>query len=123
MKTCVFEYLYRDAGNFKVLGELLLVGSFTESDKALVERACEDSRLFVAEQIDVPTLYEELYQFSGGPTEDDMAFHEFLRFRETQPDDLKMKPWGTVAELIERFQNVNGNWNYRLSPHSGFGFL
>jgi hypothetical protein len=29
-----FEYLYRDAGNYKIFGEISLVGEFTQADIA-----------------------------------------------------------------------------------------
>lgn len=118
----MFDYLYRDAGNYKAHGRLPLLGGFTEDDMALIERSCEDGRLFIAEQIGVPTLYHQLYEFSGGPTCDDLAFHEVWRFREAEPGDLLMTPWGTVAELVDRFRQVGGEWKLGLSPHSGPAF-
>lgn len=113
----VFEYLYRDAGNYKAFGELLLTGAFTDGDAYAIDAACDSPGLFIAEQIGVPALYHELYQFSGGPTEDDHVFHEVGRLREARPDEYGSVPWGAVSDLTEQFRRVDGKWDYSLSPH------
>lgn len=114
----VFEYLYRDASNYKAHGQLLLAGSFETNDIDTILNACEFGQSFVAEQVGVPTLYHELYTFGGGPTENDQAFHEFDRFRKALPIDSKQPVWGTVDELIIRFAKSRGSWDCKLSPHA-----
>jgi len=75
-----FEYRYRDAGNFKASGRLLLTGSLSESERDEIIARLEDSELFIAEQIGIPTLYGQLYAINGGPNDDDHCWHEFVRF-------------------------------------------
>lgn len=52
----VFEYLYRDAGNFKTYGRVLLLGRDEAAEREI--RAClEWGDQFVAEQVGIPALY------------------------------------------------------------------
>ena len=113
----VFEYMYRDAGNYKVGGQLLLIGACTAASEDLIRKSCDSWNHFVAEQIEVPTLYAALYQYSDGPTEDDVAFHEFERLRPATSEDLVALPLsGTLDSLVSRFQAVK-YWDCLLSPH------
>lgn len=116
-KYCVLVYQYRDAANFKANGEVLLIGSCSEAMTDVIQRQCDMGQSFVAEQVGIPTLYSELYQFSDGPTADDLAFHEFECLRPATPHDLAaIKPWGTLDVLIARF-GAGKPWDCRLSPH------
>ncbi len=73
---------------------------------------------FVAEQVGVPPLYEELYSYSNGPTVDDHAYHEFHGLRVATDSEVNSLPiWGTVLELIKRFKRERGAWDCRLTPH------
>ena len=113
----VFEYLYRDAGNYKAGGQLLLIGEYTTTSEDAIRKSCDSWDHFVAEQVGVPALYSELYQYSDGPTEDDVAFHEFERLRPATSEDLIALPRsGTLDALISRFQAVK-YWDCLLSPH------
>ena len=76
----IFEYLYRDAGNFKTYGALLLTGYTPDADANL--RAClEWGDQFVAEQVGVPVLCPEHWESVGVPTglsDLDHAIHELF---------------------------------------------
>lgn len=114
---CVFEYLYRDAGNFKAWGALLLKGELTKSQVAEMRSGFEGSEFFIAEQIGVPPLYQELWAYSDGPTENDHVWHEFFALRPAEESDLtEGAPWGTVNALFTAVSGV-ARWNERLSPH------
>lgn len=114
---CVFVYRYRDAANYKADGQILLAGSYSPDTLAVLRQQCDMSTLFIAEQVGIPTLYADLYQFSHGPTSDDVAFHEFDSICPASPDDVgATRLWGTVDELIARFRAVK-HWDCRLSPH------
>ena len=80
-KYCVFEYLYRDASNYKAWGGLLLIDIPSPSDIAALKTCLESDIYFVAEQVGIPAVYEELWNLSGGRTSDDHAVHEFVAFR------------------------------------------
>ena len=114
---CIFEYMYRDAANYKAWGGLLLSGAPSQ-EAILALRAClESGEYFVAEQVGIPPLYEELWELSDGPTEDDHALHEFAALRATTEDEIKSLPlFGELASLLKTFQSVS-KWNYSLSPN------
>jgi hypothetical protein len=113
----VFEYLYRDASNYKVFGELLLIGGHAGDDFEVIRSACESGLFFIAEQIRIPSLCHLLYEHGGGPTEDDHVFHEVIQFRDALPNETASMPWGTVATMVDEFSRARGNWNYSLSPN------
>ena len=116
MENGVFEYLYRDASNYKAYGALLLEGRASKSHSAKIVDVLDGGEFFVAEQVGVPTLYQELWNFSNGPTEDDHVWHTFIRIRAATKKDLHETPWGALDELVERFAAVR-SWNLSLSPH------
>lgn len=109
--------MYRDASNYKAFGELLLIGNYTVDDFEAIHASCDDDRSFIAEQIGIPALCHILYEFGGGPTDDDHIFHAIIRFRNALPNEIGMAPWGTVAKLVAEFSRARGNWNYSLSPN------
>jgi hypothetical protein len=116
MENCVFEYLYRDASNYKAFGVLLLNGTVSRSHRAKIVEVLDGGEFFVAEQVGVPTLYEELWKFSNGPTEDDHVWHTFVCLRAATTRDLHRAVWGTLDELVDEFSAVK-KWNLSLSPH------
>lgn len=99
----VFEYLYRDAGNFKAWGSLLLAGSVSAEQKEAFRGLLDSGEFFVAERVGVPSLQRELWKWSDGPTEDDHGFHEFHGFRPAQEEDLREPVWGRVEQLFMAF--------------------
>lgn len=114
----VFEYAYRDANNFKVFGELLLVGRWNDPDTVEFLRYLDGGEFFVAEQVGVPPLYEALYRLSEGITAADHVFHEFRGVRYATDDDIERLPaWGKAYKLLNAFRSTRGRWNLRLSPH------
>jgi hypothetical protein len=109
--------MYRDASNYKAYGTLLLTGGYTEADMQQIRDVCEEDVYFIAEQIGVAALYEQLYKYSDGPTDDDHVFHEFVILRDATPEDHSQAPWGSMTGMVKRFCDTNGAWNYTLSPH------
>lgn len=120
MKTAIastaFEYLYRDAANYKAFGTIVLRGSHTDEDSQAIMNACESELYFVAEQVGVAPLYADLYQYSGGPTEDDHVFHEFIGLRAATPADGEPTN-AALAELVSSFRATGGCWDYTRSAH------
>lgn len=113
----VFVYQYGDADNVSKPGRLLLRGKCDEELERVICAKCESGEFFVAEQIDVPVLYAELYALSGGPTIDDVAFHEFLGLRRATAQETKsLSLWGGLDSFVSRFCAVR-YWDCRLSPH------
>jgi len=117
MTHCVFEYLYRDAGNFKAWGELLLEGRLEDADLSLLHSRFENGEHFIAEQIGVPTLYEALWQqCRSGPSEEmDHVWHEFSSIREATAEDFtRLKQWGLAKDLLINIASVDA-WKLQLS--------
>ncbi|TQV63327.1 MAG: hypothetical protein FNT29_07330 [Halothiobacillaceae bacterium] len=112
----IFEYLYRDASNYKAWGSLLLKGQVTQADADALGKFLEGGEFFIAEQVGVPPVYAELWEISGGVTEDDHVWHEFVGLRPATAEDIQEKPWGSVSELLARFTSVR-QWDERLSPN------
>ena len=115
-RFCVFEYLYRDADNFKAWGALLLKGVLTDTQVAEMRSKFESEEFFIAEQIGVPPLYEELWAYSGGLTQSDHPWHEFFAVRPAEANDLATgTPWGSASILFNAVTKV-GVWREKLSP-------
>lgn len=118
MNYCIFEYMYRDGGNWKTHGAMPLIGD--PSELAIALREClEWGDQFVAEQVGVPSLCDKHFADCGdGPSDLDHAFHEFVDLRRaTKTEIVDMKPTGALAALAERFRAASGRWDVTLSPN------
>lgn len=115
----LFEYLYRDAGNFKSRGAVLLSGTLSQAERDLIASKMEGGEFFIAEQIDVKTLYAALHEYSGGMTVDDHVWHCFEGFHDVRDGDKidGMECWGTTSQFKEIFEKVD-SWNLSLSAHA-----
>lgn len=117
MDLTVFEYLYRDAGNFKTWGKLLLSGEASDAEDR-VRRCLEWGDQFVAEQIGVPSLCNEHWEAVGeGPSNLDHAFHEFAAFWPVAKDERSLPVWGSLSELLDRMEKAARRWDVALSPN------
>ena len=117
-KACVaFDYLYRDASNYKAFGTVWLCSSLSETEWAELVSCCKNGQFFIAEQVGVPALYNTLFEDGGGPTEDDHAWHMIDGIREqlSLPEDTNL--WGEASTLLCAFRAAKGNWNPELSPN------
>ncbi len=114
---CVFEYLYRDASNYKAWGAILLSGIASQNDIAALRACLESGEYFVAEQVGIPVVYKELWDLSGGTNDDDHALHEFVALRAANEDEIKsLHLFGKLSGLLNSFQAVT-MWDYSLSPN------
>jgi hypothetical protein len=114
---CVFEYLYRDASNYKAWGAILLSGIPSQNDIAGLLACLESEEYFVAEQVGIPAVYKELWDLSGGPNDDDHALHEFVALRVATNEERKsLQVFGDLSSLLKTFQSVT-RWDYSLSPN------
>jgi hypothetical protein len=114
----VFIYQYRDASNYKAGGMLLLYSASHDVEENMIRECCDAEGCFVAEQVGVPSLCNQLYDFGGGPTDDDHAFHEFQGLRSATAEEIASLPLsGSLRELTYRFLRTEGNWDCSLSPN------
>lgn len=117
-KFTVFEYMYRDAGNFKTEGSVLLCGQDVSAESE-IRASLEWSDQFVAEQVGIPALCEEHWESVGeDPSDLDHAFHEFIRLREPSEGDMDRPAWGSLDLLVRRMQACARKWDVTLSPNS-----
>jgi hypothetical protein len=114
----IFEYLYRDASNYKAWGKLLLYGAVSECDVTTLKQNLDANEFFIAEQVGIPALYKELWDLSGGPTSDDHAFHTFYELRlATDKEIATLSLWGELSLLLRSFHQVHNQWSCTLSPN------
>lgn len=111
-----FDYMYRDASNFKAFGTVILQGSVSAADQEIVKDRLCGSEFFIAEQVAVPPLCSELYRWSDGPTVSDHCWHEFVGFREIKSLPNESGPVFPASEFIGRLTSVD-SWAEELSPH------
>lgn len=104
MTATAFDYLYRDASNYKVYGSVLLTGHLTPPQVSELQACLIDSEFFVAAEIPVPNLDDQLFVLSGGPTEDDHLWHTFLGVRPIGELPENAQIWGSATELLEAFR-------------------
>lgn len=105
MPHCVFEYLYRDASNYKAHGAALLVGAVTAGDVAHLRAALIEGLYFLPAAVGIAPLHDELFQYSNGPTEDDHPWHEFVCLRPAEPEDVEgLSVAGPVKAFLEKFR-------------------
>ena len=115
-KFSVFSYLYRDAGNYKAYGRLLLKGTASVSDIETLRQHFDSGEFFIAEQLGIPALYSELWAFSSGPISDDHVWHTFEELKPATADDLTLPIFDTVKSLTKKIKSAIV-WNTELSPH------
>ena len=115
----VFEYLYRDTDNFKAFGQILLSGKITDESIGELKSYLDYGEYFIAEQVNIPTLYSQLWKYSNGPTLADHTFHEFLSLRPaTNKEALSLKLWGETPHMLEAFRLASQqSWDCYLSVH------
>lgn len=117
-RRVVFEYMYRDGGNWKAFGELLLNGMDSDAETKL-RATLEWGDQFVAEQVGVPPLQEKHFMdCESSPSDLDHGFHEFVGIREFTAEDVgQLKAHCDLRDLLAAFKEASGRWNVRLSPY------
>lgn len=114
----VFLYQYRNASNYKVGGMLLLYGASRNVEEDMIRECCDAQTYFVADQVGVPALCDQLFFFDGRPTDDDRAFHEFQSLRIATAEEIaSLTLWGSLRDLTCRFVRTDGHWDCSLSPN------
>lgn len=105
----VFEYLYRDAANYKAWGALLLRGPIRAGDVEAIRGALDGGERFVAEDVGVPPLYERLWAQCGtGYAPDlDHLWHEFYDLRPATSEECAQLP--VHCELTALIDAFSGN--------------
>lgn len=113
----VFEYLYRDASNFKSFGRLWVSGELSQIEKEELLSCLDIDNTFVAEQIGIPSLYDELFKYSNGRTCGDHSWHEFSSFQGRTELPANIEVWGTTRALLSSFKGCRDVWDPEHSPN------
>jgi len=109
----IFEYFYRDAGNYKAWGTLLLSGQLNPEQINQMVKHFDSGEFFIAEQLDIPTLYENLWQYSDGPNDDDHGWHSFHAIKLATSEEIEAgNVWGSVDTLLTNILSVK-QWQIR----------
>ncbi|MBE0680446.1 MAG: hypothetical protein IH589_00910 [Anaerolineales bacterium] len=96
-----FNYLYRDAGNYKIFGNVVFSNpeylSLVEIKDSL-EKTFIQKLFFIAKQIELQELFFEEF-----PLGDDISFHEFngIEITEELPNDSTKRTIREFIELVE----------------------
>lgn len=109
MSYTVFEYLYRDASNYKAHGRLWLEGALSTEDRTRFLTLLEDNAFFIAEQVGIPAL--QVRQFGV----DDHVWHEFAGFKPQAALPRGEAVHGSCREFIGRFEAVASVWRIEAS--------
>jgi len=114
----VLEYLYRDANNFKAFGQILVSGNVSDDYVTEIKSYLDSGEFFIAEQVNVPTLYSQLWEYSNGPTIADHAYHEFIELRSATDEEVAtLAIWGDITALTSAFHKVGQQWDCTQSIH------
>ena len=95
-----FNYLYRDAGNFKLFGNVVLANPedlATDDLEGQIRRALIDETFFVAKQVHLPSL-----RFADFLPNLDHDWHEFESLIETDREatDSRRRTAKALAEAL-----------------------
>lgn len=113
----VFEYEYRDAGNWKTYGYLLLRGADPRAEH-VIRKSLDWGDQFVAEQVGVPSLCSKHWAAMGADRSDlDHAYHDFIAVRPATTAELDFEVHGPLDRLVVLFARSRGRWDVRLSPN------
>ena len=100
-----FEYLYRDASNYKFRNSITFANPsaiiLEEADK-WIQHLLGSQVLFIASQIRVPEMFPFL---NDEPTEDDHCYHEFASIRPTT--EAQNDTYGrSIAEFVKEIEGA-----------------
>ena len=106
MANTKFEYLYRDACNYKTFNAAILKGEMSQEDYARIQDCCDTGEYFIPSQVGL----DEMRNWPYDP-EVDHPWFEILGYGFVYTD----APSGamTVSELVTAFEQCRGKWD----PH------
>jgi hypothetical protein len=101
-----FEYLYRDAGNYKNWGEIVFSNPHnldTDFISTMAEKVLIDGAYFVASKAGVPDLHVEIYDENL-----DHGWHEFYSFQLTDeaPTDSQKRDIETFIRSLQHASQI-----------------
>ncbi|MBE0644171.1 MAG: hypothetical protein IH600_08835 [Bacteroidetes bacterium] len=105
--SVVFKYLYRDAGNNKLWGDIILTNRSdidVQSAETTIRSSLIDEEFFIAEQIEVPVL-----SFDSHEPDLDHGWHEFHSITDAVEigDD---QPVRDLSDFLKDFKRASVVW-------------
>lgn len=97
------NYVYRDAGNYRIYNECIVPGLMTPSQKQEIQNCCLDRSLFVPSQVGLPENRFDSW------SEDDTPFFEVGEplFEETsEPANVNI----SIPNLVASFRMEKNRW-------------
>lgn len=91
-----FEYMYRDASNYKQTLNLVFEGELTDAEREAFFAHLDDGEYFIAEQVGLPNLREDWESHY----EDDHIWHEFVEWEPTEAPATSEDVHSFVARFI-----------------------
>jgi hypothetical protein len=113
------HYMYRDAGNWKTSGVVLLAGPLSAADQDRIFGSLDSGLLFVAEQVGIPPLQRKHQEEYGAADADlDHAFHELIALRPASDSEIAEADMRLCsATTAAAFATVAGRWDCTYSPY------
>lgn len=104
MDNIKFNYLYRDAGNYKKWGSVVFANPdrlTPDSVAQALQNAFLQDGLFIAHQVRLP---EAFFSTGGDATSDDHCFHEFdgVELSIEAPNDSQARTIGQFIAEVQR---------------------
>ena len=102
----IVEYKYVDAGNYKVFGEILLSGQFSDTEEQILYRCLIDQEFFIPDLVGIFPLQSELWDEYSGANDDDHEWHSICSIRRTNGLHDKNQPsplWGDTNKFLKNF--------------------
>lgn len=111
MMNTRIHYLYRDADNYKVQNECVILGEMTGEQEQRIIACLDEEEYFVPSRVGMP---ERKFDTE---TDSDHPWFEWERIEETgQKSTLEI----TAEELVKRFEEASKGWeSVRTAPESG----
>jgi len=95
-----FEYLYRDASNYKQFASVVFAGEITDEERDLLLDNLEDGENFIPSDVGLEDLQPRMVSY---PSTDDHVWHEIEII--TLVDDEPTQPLN-IHEFVEKFKDV-----------------
>lgn len=107
-----FEYMYRDASNYKQFESVVFPGEITDKERDIIQNSLEDGENFIPFQVGLDDLQPRMVSY---PSADDHVWHEIesitlVEDKPTQSIDIHM--------FVEKFKGIEWDVVEAAKRHS-----
>jgi hypothetical protein len=102
----LFNYLYRDASNYKEWGEIVFKGEATQALGERFARALDGGDFFIADQIRIPEVFPSTWPVYA----DDHCWHESAGFELTERPVTDSLARAIEAFVVEAERASSAGW-------------